>query len=404
MGWHPSPPASDAARRRCAARRRRPWSAGGSGPAPGRPRGAIPPRAPDLGPGGDRLLHRPAADVGEHGADHGRGTPVAERLPPFDGARGRPHGTLRRCPPSYVDEQRRPQGAQRRGRVGREGAHDGARCHGAHPLGWTLRDGEPHADLQPERCAFELAPLDWSGAGANEYAYPWRRIDWPQRFGADGFTTWDLGQSRIAYDLSWARASFGNENLWWGPGIESGIIMSDNAPGFLHGSLSTNRPVDIGIGSLEAQWIWGGLAQSEYFDPALVDTDRFITGLVLAYSTLVPPGALGGRHPGLPGIRAGRRALRGASTCSSSRGSSRRGRSPRISPMVPTRGIRWCRSSRAGSSRSRASRPTWSGLVRTTPGTCRTSCSSRSTRAATRWASRRSRRCPTSGPSCFGVR
>jgi hypothetical protein len=133
-----------------------------------------------------------------------------------------------------------------------------------------------------QNAAFDLAPPTWTAP--SEYAYPWRRIDWPQRFGSDSFTTFDLGQSRIAYDLSWARASFGNESLWWGPGIESAIIMSSNAPGFLHGSLSTSRPVDIGIGTLEGQWIWGGLDQSEYFDPTLAEEGRYLTAMVLTYS------------------------------------------------------------------------------------------------------------------------
>lgn len=135
--------------------------------------------------------------------------------------------------------------------------------------------------IHNQNASFDLAPVEPSGQPA--FAYPWRRIDYPQRFGPDAYWTFDLGQSGVALDWKAARLSFGNERMWWGPGIRNAIVMSDNAPGFLHTSLETNGPVDIGIGELEGQWIWGGLGQSDYFDPS-VDTDRFITGIVLAYS------------------------------------------------------------------------------------------------------------------------
>jgi hypothetical protein len=130
--------------------------------------------------------------------------------------------------------------------------------------------------------AFDLAPVDISGLP--QYAYPWRRMDYPQRFGPEAYTTFDLGQSQIAFDWRGGRISFGNENLSWGPGIQNAIVMSANAPGFLHAALSSNRPLDIGIGTLEGQWVWGSLEQSDYFDPSLADVDRFFTGIVVTYS------------------------------------------------------------------------------------------------------------------------
>lgn len=136
--------------------------------------------------------------------------------------------------------------------------------------------------IYTQNAAFPLAPVGVSGL--SEYAYAWHRMDMPQRFGDESFWTFDLGQSRIAYDLGAARFSVGNENLWWGPGIRNAIVMSSNAPGFRHASLSTARPVDLGIGLFEGQWIWGGLGQSDYFDdPTLESSDRFITGIVLTY-------------------------------------------------------------------------------------------------------------------------
>ncbi len=129
--------------------------------------------------------------------------------------------------------------------------------------------------------AYELAPVRPESQPPS--AYPWRLIDWPQRFGSDPYWTSDPGGSRVSLDWKAGRVSLGNESLWWGPGIRNAIVMSNNAPGFLHASLQTNRPVDIGIGALEGRWIWGGLGQSDYFDPA-APSDRFITGIALAYS------------------------------------------------------------------------------------------------------------------------
>lgn len=149
-------------------------------------------------------------------------------------------------------------------------------------LEWRGLSATFNPTLLHNRNAFlHLAPVQPSGQPV--YAYPWRRIDWPQRFGSDPYSTFDLGDSQVALDWKAARLSFGNQSIWWGPGIRNAIVMSNNAPGFLHTSLSTNRPVDIGIGELEGQWIWGGLGQSNYFD-ATAETDRFLTGIVLGYS------------------------------------------------------------------------------------------------------------------------
>lgn len=139
-----------------------------------------------------------------------------------------------------------------------------------------------------QNAGFGLAPV-WYG-GAPEYAYPWRRIDLPQRFGPESFWTLDPGQSEIALAWRGVRIGFGTRNLWWGPGIENAIVMSNNAGGFPHGFLGTNGPVDIGIGTLEAHWIWGRLEQSDWFDPTVTSTERFLTGAVLAYSPEFLPG------------------------------------------------------------------------------------------------------------------
>ena len=136
--------------------------------------------------------------------------------------------------------------------------------------------------------SFDLAGRAESEPGA--LVYPWRRIDLPQRFGTESYWTLDPGQSQLAYDWSSVRLAVGTENLTWGPSLRNPIVLGASAPGFEHASVSTNRPVDIGIGQLEGQWLWGRLRQSDYFETQLQDTGRFFTGLVLAFRPEFLPG------------------------------------------------------------------------------------------------------------------
>lgn len=128
---------------------------------------------------------------------------------------------------------------------------------------------------------FELAPVP---AGRSELSYPWRTIDLPQRFGRSAYSDLDWGQSEIAVVVGGARLGFGTQNMWWGPALRNPILMSNNAAGFPHGYLGTERPVQTGIGTFEARWIWGRLEQSEYFDVSVSSEDRFLTGAVASYS------------------------------------------------------------------------------------------------------------------------
>jgi hypothetical protein len=151
--------------------------------------------------------------------------------------------------------------------------------------GWA-RWGSLSVRLQPVYTVSQNATFDLAAValpGMPEYAYPWRRIDMPQRFGDGSVSTLHPGDSEVRLDVRGVTLGLSSRNLWWGPGIHHSILMSDNAPGMVHGFLGTRRPVDIWIGDLEAQWIWGRLGQSDYFDPAFEETKRFGTGLALTY-------------------------------------------------------------------------------------------------------------------------
>jgi hypothetical protein len=133
-----------------------------------------------------------------------------------------------------------------------------------------------------ENRAFELAPV--LVPGMPEYGYPWRRIDTPQRFGPDSYWAVDPGQSEVRVDFGGAAVGLSTANLWWGPGVRNAILMSNHAPGFIHAFVGTRRPVETRVGRFEGRWIWGRLAQSDWFDPSVGNQNRYVTGLVVAYS------------------------------------------------------------------------------------------------------------------------
>ena len=61
------------------------------------------------------------------------------------------------------------------------------------------------------------------------------------------------GQSSIRYDLGPLTVGASTENMWWGPGIYNSMLMSNNAPGFLHYSINSNRPINTFAGSFQFQ-------------------------------------------------------------------------------------------------------------------------------------------------------
>jgi hypothetical protein len=67
------------------------------------------------------------------------------------------------------------------------------------------------------------------------------------------------GQSSIRLNLKNVSFGLSSESLWWGPGTNSSLLMSNNAPGFLHLSFNSLRPIKTPIGSFEWQLVGGRL-------------------------------------------------------------------------------------------------------------------------------------------------
>jgi hypothetical protein len=93
-------------------------------------------------------------------------------------------------------------------------------------------------------------------------------IDRPFRFGPDSYYTFDLGLSSIRIHYKQIEAGFSKGSLWWGPGVNYALAMSNNAPGLRHLFLGTRSPISLplNIGKIEFRWIFGWPKDSPYFD------------------------------------------------------------------------------------------------------------------------------------------
>ena len=63
------------------------------------------------------------------------------------------------------------------------------------------------------------------------------------------------GQSAAGIRVGAVSMGVSTQNLWWGPGMRSSLLMSNNAPGYLHFYIRSNRPAKTPIGNFEWQLI-----------------------------------------------------------------------------------------------------------------------------------------------------
>ena len=112
--------------------------------------------------------------------------------------------------------------------------------------GVYFRLGNIHLTLRPEY--FKTASDRYEDAG------------WGQQ--TPSISKFILGQSSLRMDIGPLSLGASSENIWLGPGIFSSLIMSNNAQGFNHYKISTNRPLKTPIGSLEFNVIGGTLTSN----------------------------------------------------------------------------------------------------------------------------------------------
>ena len=175
--------------------------------------------------------------------------------------------------------------------------------------------------LKPEHIYAENKDYDgfWEGhydiTWARRYIL-WNRIDLPERFGESTYKKITFGQSSIRLNYKAISLGISSENIWWGPSIRNGIMMSNNAQGFNHITFNTRKPIKTAIGNFEFQLVTGRLEPSGFDPPSsdrtfedtgtklfipkinqLGETDdwRFFQGYIITYS----PKWFSGLHLGL---------------------------------------------------------------------------------------------------------
>ena len=160
--------------------------------------------------------------------------------------------------------------------------------------GISARWGPVSATLAPmafraENRAFFIMPTGRTGVGAFANAL-WGGVDLPQRFGESPYSQIDPGQSTVRVDLPIVAFGASTANMGWGPGTEYPLLLGNNAAGFPHVFLGTSSPLDILIGKIHANFMWGELFQSDFSNVTGPSTyvsksesgkKRFTTGVVL---------------------------------------------------------------------------------------------------------------------------
>jgi len=153
---------------------------------------------------------------------------------------------------------------------------------------WLTAQLAPLAAWQMNR-PFALPRSTQSGLSPWANPFNFGTIDLPLRMGPSDFWTTDWGQSFVRADLGPFAAGLSTENLWWGPGIRNSLLLSNSAAGFPHLFLGTARPIDIGIGRLQAEAIWGRLPESRWFDADRGNDQRLFEGVSYAFAPSFAP-------------------------------------------------------------------------------------------------------------------
>ena len=128
---------------------------------------------------------------------------------------------------------------------------------------------------------------------------PYEPIDWPQRLRDGAFASLAGGQSVVALSGGPAEVAASTENLWWGPARRYPILLGNSAPGFAHVRLGTRRPVNVGLGRLDAHVLWGRLDESPQFDTIQGNDHRLLTGFLVEFQ----PKLLTGLSLGIAGVQ-----------------------------------------------------------------------------------------------------
>ncbi len=128
--------------------------------------------------------------------------------------------------------------------------------------------------LQPEFVSAEnLDPLPFKSDPndgnywAKYYLYIVNKIDNFSRMGKAPLQKYFPGQSSFRINTKTVSLGISTENIWWGPGIKNSLVLTNNAPGFLHVTLNSRKPIATPIGHFEFQAVAGILRNDTTIAP-----------------------------------------------------------------------------------------------------------------------------------------
>lgn len=108
--------------------------------------------------------------------------------------------------------------------------------------------------------------------------YPRASIDLPIRFGDRHLLWLDPGRTSLRVTIGKVTTGITAENEWWGPGIRSTLIMSNNAPGIPRLFVGTSHFQPSRIGLWDAKLMAGTLTESRFFDYDAGNDYRALSG------------------------------------------------------------------------------------------------------------------------------
>lgn len=147
------------------------------------------------------------------------------------------------------------------------------------PLAWQSQNDD-----------FALAPTGLTDDGRFRDPRSPNSIDVPQRFGDGSHGEVDPGASGVRLYLPGAVLAFSTAAQQWGPGREYPLLLGNNAGGFPHAYLGTERPLDLWLFRLHGRLMAGRLFQSDFSPITEGEPDRLATAGIVV---LVPRGVPG---------------------------------------------------------------------------------------------------------------
>jgi hypothetical protein len=156
-----------------------------------------------------------------------------------------------------------------RGSLGDQGTWQGKGLTQRFSAGANVTWGILEIQLAPvgymsQNQAVDTLNLTMFSSGARSYIRGrTNEIDLPARISTQPIYRVLPGQSFVRLNLWRVSVGASTENHWWGPGVRNSIMLGHEAPGFRHAYLKTNRPIPIGIGTVEGTYLGGVLDDTD---------------------------------------------------------------------------------------------------------------------------------------------